>query len=369
MNILFAGKFDPAYNRTRVLIEGLQETPGTSVALYPYSRRWRFRPGAFRRLAAKADLVFLPAFTHQDLPLIRAFTRKPLIFDPLISRYLTKVFDYKKVGRRSPRALKNFLKDKLAMAMADRVLCDTAAHMDYFHRVMGIRASKLRVLPVGVNTDRFQPAGSETENAGAVFRVGFYGTFIPLHGAELIVEAAALLRDHTDIHFELLGAGLGYEAVRKHALQTLGLHNVSLPGWVPYDQLAARLQAFDLALGIFGLTEKADLVVPNKIFHYAAVRKTILTKDTPAVREIFQDGRDILLCPADAGALAEAILALRHDDARRASLAEEAYALVCRQYNHREIARRLLQIAEELLAEKSPDDHQTSLWNKSSNRP
>lgn len=348
MKILFAGKFDPDYNRTKIILDGLKYFEQAEVQHYNFNTRSRFNLPQLAAACKQADVIFLPSFTHRDVPLIKAVTRKPVIFDPLISRYLTKVFDYQKVKRHSPRAFKNFMKDKLSMNRADIVLCDTHAHKNYFHSTIGIRDSKLKILPVGVNTDECYPLPPK-ENR--VFTVGFYGSFIPLHGTSLIIEAARLLKDRP-VHFKMIGSGFEYEKIKALALNKYQLSNINFTGWVNYAELMSCINSFDIALGIFGDSQKADLVIPNKIFHYAALKKAIITKNTPAIREIFRDGQNILLSDNTPHKLAEKILYLLDHPSFRDSIAQAGHLLVSRNYNHKKTAARFLEIASGLLARK-----------------
>ncbi|UYQ93650.1 glycosyltransferase [Chitinophaga horti] len=343
MKILFAGKFDRAYNRTQVLLDGLHTIPGVEVSFYNYKEE-SFRIGKLKKAIKAADVVFLPSFTHANVALIKLLTRKPVIFDPLISRYLTKVFDYKQVSRYSIRAYKNYLKDRISMKMADLVVCDTESHRQYFHEAIGIPLEKMKVLEVGVNTDEFRP--QPVQKTGDQFVAGFYGGFIPLQGATNIVKAAALLKE---VQFHLIGTGFEFEKIKK-LIADEQLDNVKLMGWVKYDELSAAINQFDICMGIFGDTHKADLVVPNKVYHYAAIRKAIISKDTPAIRHLFTDHKNILLTGTNAQDIAAAVLRLKNDTAFREKIAENGYQVITTNYNHRIIAQKLVDMAAELLA-------------------
>lgn len=347
MKILFIGKFDPDYNRTKIIIDGLKHFKQAEVSFYNYTKDSKYNLFKISEACKKTDLIFLPSFTHLNVPLIRTISNKPLIFDPLISRYLTKVFDYKKVKRHSPRAYKNFLKDKISMRMADIVLCDTQAHKNYFLSTIGIPESKLKILPVGVNTEAFYPLPG---NGNAEFTVGFYGSFIPLHGTRVIAEAAKLLQGEP-VHFKLLGTGFEFEKVKDLAWNTYRLSNIDFTGWIRYSDLLQQIHTFDIALGIFGDTLKTDLVIPNKIYHYAAVKKAIITKDTPAIREIFENDKNILLCNNTPEDLAEKIILLKNNPALKERIAQAGYEKIIEAYNHKEIAGRFLEIATSLLNE------------------
>lgn len=346
MKILVAGDFEPDYNRTKIILDGLRTIPAVSLSFYNYKEQSKWNFLALRKACNDADIIFLPSFTHQDVAMVRLLSGKPVLFDPLISRYLSKVFDYKKVGKFSPRALKNFLKDKVSMQMADLVICDTSCHRDYYHSTFNLPLHKLHVVPVGVNTDEFPPAPPLPPRT--TFVAGFYGGFIPLQGTRMIVETARVLKDHTDIHFRLIGNGFEFNVIQQ-LVKAYQLSNITLPGWIAYDQLAAEMNNFDICLGIFGETLKADLVIPNKIFHYAALEKAIITKASPAIREVFEDKKDILLSENTPEAIAEKILLLKNDVRYRQQLAQGGYETVRAKYNHIAIGKMVYDLAMQLM--------------------
>ncbi|WP_290792067.1 glycosyltransferase [Flavihumibacter sp. UBA7668] len=347
MKILVAGQFDPHYNRSRVIFDGLELIPEIEVSYYRYTGSKDFDKKKFKQLAETADVVFIPSFCHRDVSRLRYLTKKPIVFDPLISRYLTKVFDYKTISPYSIRALKNYLKDKIAMSLADMVVCDTKAHLNYFKTVIGINENKLRVLPVGVNTADYFPMLMQKETS--FFDVGFYGSFIPLQGCFTIIEAARLLEKEPAIRFHLIGDGFDFEKVKFTALEKYKLTNISFPGWLNGTELNLAMNQFDCCLGIFGETKKADLVIPNKVYHYAALKKPIITKRTTGILEVFTDKKDALLVEGSPESIAAAILQLKNDEAERKKLGENTFNLITGQYNHIEIARKLVAICREVM--------------------
>lgn len=350
MNILFAGKFEPGYNRTKVILDGLQQLAEVNVTHYNFHGQSRWNIFALRAACKRADVVFLPSFTHNDVAWIKCFTSTPVIFDPLISRYLTKVFDYKKVKEGSLRARKNFLKDKISLHKADVVLCDTDAHRHYFHRTFHVPLSKMRVVQVGVNTDEFYPQ-PVPPGPRQPFTVGFYGGFIPLQGTRYIIETAKILQGHTDIHFHLIGEGFEYADMRHLAEVQYGLKNITFSGWCPYEDLNEAVNRFDVCLGIFGDGMKTSLVIPNKVYHYAALEKAIITRNTSAVREIFTPGENIVLTGSDPAEIAMRILELKANKTFRESIAAGGYKMITQKYNHRVIAEKIVRIAAELVSD------------------
>jgi glycosyltransferase involved in cell wall biosynthesis len=343
-SLCLAGAYEPDYTRIDVIARGceLNDIAVEHAHVHPsspFKRVWRLRR-LLRHRPLETDFVLVPAFCHHEVAVVRKFYDGPLIFDPLISRHLTKVHDYRRAGRFSIHALRNYRVDKRSMTLADYVLSDTLAHKRYFHDTYGIPTEKIFPVYVGYNADHFTPAPSRR---GETVVVGFYGSFIPLHGIEVIIRAAHLLRDRTDIRFELVGTGHTRAAMEKLARE-LAVTNVSFLGQVAYAGLSAHIGRWDICLGIFGSTLKADLVIPNKVYHYAACRRPIITKDTPAIRELFTDERDIVLCTADPARLARHIVTLIDNRDRAETIAENAHRLIAGGYDHRHIGRRMLQL-------------------------
>lgn len=345
MRILFTGDFQPDYNRTLILINGLKKL-GADYDLLPLTDYSREDKELLRKSARKCDLVFLPSFTHRNVCAIKSLSKMPVLFDPLISRYLTKVYDYKTVSPFSPRALKNYFKDFFPLRCADRLLADTAAHAGYFSEKFRIPAAKFDILPIGVDCDLFYPTPVQKQKER--FVVGFYGGFIPLQGVKKIMDAAALLKDHKEIVFELAGDGFEY-AQMKAMKQKYGIGNVVFRGYLPYGELPAFINTFDLALGIFGDTKKSQLVVPNKIFHYAALNKCIVTKKSPAMEEFFSHNHNIIMMDGSPETLADNILQLKANQAKRERIGKNAGDKVRQSHNAVSIAQRFLASAQKCI--------------------
>src|SRR5207247_1826019 len=77
---------------------------------------------------------------------------------------------------------------------------------------------------------------------------------------------------------------------------------------VPLASLPAELAAAAVVLGVFGASQKAAMVVPNKVWQAAAAGRPLVTRDGPALREVLRPGEHCVACPpADPASLAEAI--------------------------------------------------------------
>ena len=90
------------------------------------------------------------------------------------------------------------------------------------------------------------------------------------------------------------------------------------------------------------------MVIPNKVYHYAALRKCILTKDTVGIREAFDHMDSAYLCSNDPSSIAESILSLRMDEGIRTRIGRGGFDLVTKNYSHRHIGAKFLELAGKL---------------------
>jgi glycosyltransferase involved in cell wall biosynthesis len=320
------GHFAPAYPRNRQVraaLEGLGHDVVDVQCEGPVYRRWPRLARAAR--AQKFDVMWVAFLGYSDVPLawvLSRWRRVPLVFDAFILLHDTFVTDRTSVRRRSPAALFLRVLEVVACHLADVVVVDTIDHAERFARRTRLDPARIRVVHVG--SDHETPCAPGNTSAADMrdttpFTVAFCGSFMPLHGADVIVQAAARLDDQPDIRFVLIGDGQTKTAVVQLA-DSLGCHHVSFLGAQRGEELRALLCGADILLGVFGASEKAMVVVPNKVVDALALAKPLITADTPAVRRLFDPSRVRTVPPRDASALADAILDLRADPAARASL-------------------------------------------------
>ncbi|MFH0846026.1 MAG: glycosyltransferase [Patescibacteria group bacterium] len=194
---------------------------------------------------------------------------------------------------------------------------------------------KIRKILLGTSTDLFFPQNAIEDGK---FKIYFYGHLIPLQGQEYILEAACLLEKHDDIVFLMGGS------VAKKKYDDGSFKNVIFKENVFKEKLAEDIQGSDVCLGIFGDTIKSKRVIPNKIYDYVACRKPVITADTPAIRELF-DENDLYLVPtANSEALAKAILKLKEDSDLREKLAENSYNKFTQNCTPKILGKELLKI-------------------------
>lgn len=340
MKILFAGKSKLDYNRVLIIEAGLKQIPDVEVIEFNLKKGNSHNLQKLKELDKQVDFIYIPPMRHSDVSYVKKHTSRPIVFDPLISKYLTKA-DY---GHFWKLPFKYFL-DRVPFEKADILLTDTNAHREYFIDKYKLNPEKVKTLYIGADTQLFFNQKKDTNYEGK-FIVGFYGSFIPLQGTDKIVQAAQYLKNHTDIKFEMIGSGYTLKNAQ-HIAEKEKLNNINFRGKVKYKELSPLINSFDLCLGIFGDSKKTDMVIPNKVYHYAAVKKCILTKETDGIKEVFTKGINISLCSNDPQDMANQILALKENADHRDKLGKEAGRILRHKYNESAVAKKFLSILNE----------------------
>jgi glycosyltransferase involved in cell wall biosynthesis len=336
------GTYERDYTRTRVLMAGLRELGVEVLECHrPLWELTRHKAGTFLsprglpRIAGRfasawasiaAEQRRLPpvdavvaGYPHQPdaLPAF-VFARGrgvPLVVDAMISMFDTLAGDRRRVGPATGTALAAL--DTATMRCADVVIADTDSHARFYAERFGVPEPRLGVARVGAEAAVFRPAPPPDGEPRALF----YGKLSPLHGLDTLLAAA---RSPGVPPVRLIGDGqLGpWLAEELRRGRPPGFEHVP---WVEYEHLGEEIARSAICLGVFGRSEKAARVVPNKVYHAMSVGRPVITADTPAAREVLAHERDALLVPAgDAPALAAAMTRLAADPELRRRLGDAA---------------------------------------------
>jgi glycosyltransferase involved in cell wall biosynthesis len=320
---------------------------------------WRRVVGAYRRLlrryhhVGEYDILIVGYPGQMDVILARVLSwwrHRPLVWDIFMSIYLIAIERGLATRSRAGVCLLRLL-ESLACRLPDLLILDTDEYVAWFRSTYGLPASRFRLVPTGADDRTFHPL-PDRELSTDRFRVLYYGTFIPNHGVEYVVEAARLLADTEGICFEFIGDGP--ERPKAQALvERHGLSNVEFVGWLERGKLLQRITGADLCLGAFGTTPQSLMTVQNKIYEGLATARPVLTGDSPAIRHLLTHGEHVYLCPrADPVALANAIRLLRSDSAMRCRLAENGQRLFMERFDLAHNGQRYASHLTELLTAK-----------------
>lgn len=349
LNVLFWGTYDLGKPRTRLLMEAIRQSGALVSEVHApiwdgaedksilgkgdaikRAFSWALAyPGLIIRFlrAPRPDVIVVGYLGHLDVLILWLFAklrRTPVVWDAFLSLYDTVVKDRRMVSPRHPVAVVLRAWEWLACRAATRIVLDTEAHAELFREFYKIRSRKVTSVFVGAEALSFPTATPRAQTARTT--VLFYGQFIPLHGISTIVEAARLANEKP-IDWVVIGTGQEEQLISQ-MLERNPPASLTWEKWVPYTDLAQRISDADVCLGVFGQSEKAGRVIPNKVFQILSAGRPLVTRDGPGILELVTaDAPGVeLVPPADPNALLAAVERLISDSPFAPDLHEDLKA-------------------------------------------
>lgn len=275
-----------------------------------------------RRNLKQLDFIFIGFFGHLLVLPIAFLFRIPIIFDVFVSAYDTLVNDRKAIRTDSLLAKLLFLLDKKSCEKAGLIFIDTQAHAQFFHSNFNVPLEKIKVVYVGCDECIFYPREIPINES----KILYYCSYLPLHGVDVVVQAAQIIEKTTPLKFRIIGNGVEEKRVRNLAL-SLGVRNIEFVNQIPKEELPGEIASSLICLGgHFGISEKAKRVIPGKIFQIIAMGKPVIVGDNKANHELLTHNEDAWFCEMNnPEALAKSIITLYTDNQLREKLGAGAY--------------------------------------------
>jgi hypothetical protein len=228
------------------------------------------------------DVVIVGYPGHFDVPRARRVARKrPLVFDAVLSLENELVEVRRRFRPRSTAATVLRAVDNRALRLPDLVVCATLAEAAYLEQ-LGARHTVAIFL--GADEDVFCETWSPAYPFSALYIAD---------ASRDVVEAAALLVPELPVR-------------------------IAEPGEIADADRGIAFGHAGIVLGSFRETR----AIPPAVFEALATGAPVITADTPAARELLDDGGSaVLVPPGDAAALAEALGRLAADEGLRRTIA------------------------------------------------
>ena len=325
--VLFWGRFDHGYSKTRVNAAAFRAL-GWEVDYFDV--KWCCRLGDveafFRGLdrRPRPDLVLVPVCRQRDIAAACRWAHKrgiKVLFDP------------------------------------------TSCHVDFAAEYLDVPREKMTPLFTGTDEEVFKPVEGEckvesekckvesgmqlsTFNSQlSTFKVLYHGAYLPLHGTEVIVEAARMTQD-LPIQWDFLGWG-AYKASTE--AKAAGLKNVRFLEKVPYVKVPEVICAHDIVLGVFGTTAKAARVIGNKVYECMACGRPTINEFCTGYPPSAKDCKAIkFIPPGDPAALVKAVEEYRADWANKEMYFREARAFFERELSMKVVTAQLADILKRM---------------------
>jgi glycosyltransferase involved in cell wall biosynthesis len=240
----------------------------------------------------------------------------------------------------------------LVYRLADRVITSGEA-VKAVLAAAGVPAEKIVPIPPGIDPERFHPGVSGRavrEELGVKGHgVGLVANLRGSKGHRFFLEAARqVLVEAPDTRFLIVGDGVGYEDIRRRVREMDLDAHVVMTGF--RRDIPEVMAALDVLVLPSIKSEASSQVIPQAL----AVGTPVVATTVGGSPELIADGRTgRLVPPADAPALAEAILSLLRDPAAAAAMAAAGGDLVRARYTLDAAMARTVAVYEELLTAAS----------------
>ena len=352
---------DPDYIRTRCLLAAMALDPAIELLRASQRSNGLARYGqmltALRRIhrTHEPDLCLLGFRGHEVFWLVRRIVgRTPLVIDAMMSPYLA-LSEERKAGRLGAWLAPLWRPiEAHALRRADLILTDTPLHARAYVAHFGVAPERILPVPVGAFEPAVPPHLQSVRGAYEPLRVLFYGSFLPLHGIDVIVRAAAAVRD-LPLQFRFIGGSARQVQRLRAACAQHGVQNWSHTRWLPFERLVSKeIPAADLCLGgPFGDTPQALRVITGKTSQCLALGRVTIVGAIDADYGL-RDRENCLLVPqGDATALADALRWAHAHRERLPAIAAAGQELYAQRLSVAAIARDLLPALHRLADERA----------------
>lgn len=307
----------PAYIRTKSILGALQR-----LSDFVIFEAINERTGAFRYVETfqktkeikerhSPDVYVLGFRGHEFYwPLRHLVGDKPIVLDALMSPYASLSGEHKhgNIGSIGAIGLKPI--ERSILRDADLVLTDTPAHCRYYENEFSLPPHKLLSVPVGADEREspWQTPKHEANPPPNQMRALFYGSFLPLHGIDVILEAAYKIRD-LPIRFDFIGGDARQTRKLFASCQTRGITKFTHRRWVNFDKLInTEIPNADICLGgPFGNTDQARRVITGKTSQCLALGRPTIVGEIDDDMGLVDKTNCLLVPQGNAEALAEAL--------------------------------------------------------------
>ena len=204
---------------------------------------------------------------------------------------------------------------------ADDLLVSSRGFVNYFRQVLKLKDKRIRYMPqYAENLFDTLPEPAQKKDSVDFMFAGNVGA---LQSVDTIVEAARLVQNEKKIHIHIVGGGIALETCKK---QAEGLENITFHGRHDIGEMPYFYAMADAML----VTMKDDPVLsatlPGKVQTYMAAGKPVVGAiGGETARVVNEDAACGMCCaPEDAKGLADIMLRIAEDDARRVQFGENA---------------------------------------------
>ena len=314
---------------------------------------WRLAPGLVKRFAP--DVVIASSTYPMDIWVARRIARRAG------AKLVHEVHD---LWPASPIELGGMSRQHPFIRLCQKAEDDACRDADVVVSMLpkvaehlqgrGLDLRKLHIVANGISLDEWQGEGAPLRDdiathlaaqrvAGRTI-VGYAGSHGLPNALDVLLDAAALLRDDAAFAFVLVGDGLE-KARLAQRVQAEGLANVVLFDPVPKAQIPPLLAGFDIAyIGWLRVPIYRFGIAPNKLMDYMMAGCAVLHSVEAGNDPVAEAGCGLTVVPESAAAVVEGLRVLAATPpAERRAMGERGRAFVLANHTYPVLARRFIE--------------------------
>lgn len=166
------------------------------------------------------------------------------------------------------------------------------------------------------------------------FVIMYSGTLGMKHNPELLLQLALRFKDDANMRVVVVSEGLGANWLKERR-EALGLGNLVILDFQPFEQLPAMLASADILVAVLE-PDAGIFSVPSKVLSYLCAQRPLVLAVPPenlAARIVSGNGAGIVVGPNDGQAFVGAVEKLASDAGLRAELGDNALAYALSHFN------------------------------------
>lgn len=307
------------------------------------------------RIAQRPD-TYLVTFRGYEILPFAAFLTWPrtLIYDELVNP-----LEWLREDRREAWAKfipQNLLHGfyRLLIRRCSLVIADTQAHASYSAELLGLPEDKFKALPVGTD-ERVFNTDIKSIKKSKQFTVFYYGSMLPLHGLEIAMQAALLLKDR-GIDFVFVGGGEQAATLAETYMQKGA--RITHKKWVPFNDLAIEAVNADLTLGgPFGDSPQAQRVVTGKTYQFLACGAPVLVGQNLSSHSFINKKNALTVPLGDPQALADQIEWAHTHPKQLKAIAAEGLKLYEKEFSNVALQKEMQKLLKAITSVKRQDNY------------
>ena len=227
---------------------------------------------------------------------------------------------------------------KYALGKADAIYAVSGDIAGKIVSKFGISGEVVKIVPFGVDIELFQPTIRAEKTADSKIIVFSNRSFLKVYNIETLINAIpTVLEKNKNIHFVIKGSGPLEESLKGLASDLNVNDCVTFMGWSEYHEMLKHLRDCD----IYVSTALSD-GTPVSVLEAMACGKACIATDVGGVHEWIKDGvNGCLIPPQQPRVLAERILELSENPAKKEMLGKEAHRVVAEKGDWQKIMKQV----------------------------